>query len=275
MKWVLGLVLAVSTLSSSAADVAKGNFHFGPTKFQPVDAFAYQETGPDGKPVTLIAFTDFKIDKPAVVNAINTAGAFIGQIYAKQGGNFVLVRLSAPNQCGLAGLVNDGGQQIDLGDSFTSKTSIGAQRVAGECFTAKPGKMFDDVYDFRLTYDLPLTAIPKPTALAAGGGEAGQSYAALIKAIQAADWNVAQSRLRQDEVPSTPPKAAEMKEYFHGIGLNYPKTVTVTGGLTKGPLANIDIKGTDYEGKKIRGIVAMKKTGTTWRVVDQSMFFDQ
>ena len=275
MKWIFGLVLALGVSSSFAADVAKGTFHFGATKFQPVDALAWQETGPDGKPMTIIAFSDFKIDRKVVMDSITTAGAFIGQVYAKQSGNFVMMRLSAPDRCGISGFVNNGQQSIDIGDSFPSKASIGVSRVAGECFTSKPGKMFDDVYDFRLTYDLPLTVIPKPSTLKAGGGDPGASFAALVKAIQAADWNVARLHLREDQIPATPPKPAEMKEYFRGVGLNYPKSVTVTGGLMKGNVAHLDIKGTDDVGKKSRGVVAMTKSGATCRVLDQSLFFDQ
>ncbi|HSP16790.1 MAG TPA: hypothetical protein VLV78_18735 [Thermoanaerobaculia bacterium] len=275
MKYVLALALAMTATFSFAADVAKGTFHYGKTKFQPADAIAYQEPGKDGKPVTIIAFSDFKIDRQGVLDAIQTVSAFINQLNQSQKGNFVFVRLTAPDRCGLGGLVDNGGQQIDLGDSFTSKASVGASRVAGDCYTTAPGKLFDDAYDFHLTYDLPLMAIPKPSTLAAGGGEAGQVYSALIKAIQTADWSVASLHLRQDEVRTPPPKAAEMKEYFYAIGLNYPKTVTVTGGLTKGPLANLDIKGIDHDGKKLRGVVMMKKTAGNWRVIEQSLFFDE
>jgi len=276
MRWALALTaLAMTAASSFAADVAKGNFHFGPIKFQVADAIAYQLPGQDGKPVTVIAFADFKIDRQGVMDAINTAGALVDQINANQKGSFVIVRLTEPNRCGLSGLIDAGAKQIDLGDSFTSKASQGVSRVAGECFTTTPGKMFDDQYDFRLTYDQPLMNIAKPAPLPVGSGEPGQSYAALVKAIQTADWKVASVRLRKDEVPETPPKAPTMKEYFHGVGLNYPKTVTVTGGLMKGDRANIDIKGIDHDGKKIRGAVAMKKIDGTWRVLDQSMYFEE
>ena len=274
MKWILGLTLVLSVAPSFAADVAKGNFHFGVTRFQPLDALAYQEPGLDGKPVTIVAFTDFKIDRQLVKEAIITFGAFVTQVYSRQSGNFVLMRLS-PDHCGISGMVNDGQQSIDLGDSFTSKASVGVSRVAGECFTSKPGKMFDDAYDFRLTWDLPLTVIPTPSPLKAGGGEPGLAYSALVKAIQTADWNVARLRLREQEVPETAPPASEMREYFRGVGLNYPKSATITGGLIKGNFANLDIKGVDHEGKKIRGVVAMKKSGNNWRVIDQAMFFDQ
>jgi hypothetical protein len=66
-----------------------------------------------------------------------------------------------------------------------------------------------------------------------------------------------------------------MKEYFHGLVLNYPKTVKVLGGLQKGDRANIEIRGTNNEDKKITGTVAMKKVASGWQVIDQSFYFSE
>ncbi len=85
-RWTLAVALAMSVTSSFAADVAKGSLHFGKTKFQPVDAIAYQEAGKDGTPVTIIAFSDFKIDRQGVMEAINTVSAFLNQINTNQKG---------------------------------------------------------------------------------------------------------------------------------------------------------------------------------------------
>src|SRR5689334_11935166 len=63
MKWALALALAISVPSTFAADVVNGNFHFGKTKFKPADAIAYQLPGKDNKPVTIVVFADFKIDR--------------------------------------------------------------------------------------------------------------------------------------------------------------------------------------------------------------------
>ena len=275
MKWFAVLALAVSAVSSFAADSARGTLHFGKISFEPADAVAFQDAGPDGKPVTIVAFTDFKIDRQGFLDAIQPIQGFLDQINAAHRGNFVLVRLSKSAQCGVGALLGDGQKDVDLGNGFPAKWSVGASRVAGKCSVGKPGKMFDDAYDFDLTWDQPLTVVPKPTALAAGGGEAGEVFASLVKAIQSADWNAAHLHLRPEEVPQTAPKSSAMKSYFEGLGLNYPKTVTITGGLMKGSFANLDIKGTNHEGKKIRGVVMMKRTGTNWRVVDQSLFFDE
>ena len=272
---VVLMALAFGAFSSFAADVAKGTFHFGSIKFEPVDGIAYQVEGQDHKPLTIVVLSDFKIDRQGVMDAINTESALIGQIDDNQKGSFVMVRLTAPNRCGLSGLVGNGAKQIDLGDSFAAKSSQGVGRVAGECSTTTPGKMFEDAYDFHLTFDQPLMVIAKPAPLPPGGAEPGKAYAALVKAIQAADWNAAYQHLRTDEVRSPKPKASEMKEYFHDVGLNYPKTVTVTGGLIKGDRAHLDIKGTNYEDKKIRGVVVIRKFADNWRVLENDFFFEQ
>ena len=251
---------------------AASNFHYGKTQFQPTDSIAFVVESPDiPKPITFVALTDFKIDRADVLAAIDPVSSLFVQA-GNTPGNVVFIRLSEPAKCGLAGYLGKTAQQIDLGNSFPLKaTSSTPARVAGNCSTATPGKIFEDAYDFNLAYDVPVTAIPKPAPLAAGGGEPGAAYLALVKAIQAADWNVAHLHLEEDSVRNGKPK--DLKEYFYGIGLNYPKQATVSGGSVKGDRALINITGTDHDGKKIRGAVAMKKIDGNWRVVDQSMFF--
>jgi hypothetical protein len=266
------LMLAATT--AFAADGAKGTFHFGNVNFEPVDAFAYQDTSGDpAKPLTIVLLANFKIDRTAAVNAIDTPGALIEQSGKVDGGAFLVLRVVSAERCGIYAFLNQAQRQIDLSNSFVAKgVTMTPSRVAGECATTKPEKMFDDSYDFHLSYDVPLTAIPKPTTLASGGGEPGTVYAGLVKAIQAADWNAAHLLLPPEQVPDTKPKPSEMKGYFHDLGLNYPKTVNVAGGLLKGDSARIEIRGTNSEGKKIKGTVAMKKVASGWQVVDQSFY---
>jgi hypothetical protein len=273
----LAALLFLGSVASLAADGAKGTFHLGNVHFVPVDALAYQEATSDpAKPLTIVMIANFKIDRSAVLEAINTPGALIDQSQKNDGGAFLLVRVVSPERCGIFAFLNQAQRQIDLANSFAAKgVTVTASRVAGECATTKSEKMFDDAYDFRLSYDVPLTAIPKPATLAAGGGEPGAVYAGLVKAIQAADWNAAHLLLPPDQVPQTRPKPSEMKDYFHGLVLNYPKTVKVLGGLQKGNRANIEIRGTNYEDKKITGTVAMRNVASGWQVIDQSFYFTQ
>jgi hypothetical protein len=271
----LAALLILAGVPSFAADLAKGTFHFGNVRFEPVDAFAYQETATDpAKPLTIVLLANFKIDRAAVVNAINTPGALIDRAGTTKDGAFLLLRVVSADRCGLFAFLNQAQRQIDLANSYAAKgVTVTPTRVAGECASTKPEKMFDDTYDFHLSYDVPITAIPKPATLAAGGGEPGAVYAGLVKAIQAADWNAAHLLLPPEQVPEPRPKPSEMKGYFHDLGLNYPKTVTVSGGQMKGDRANIEIRGTNSEDKKITGTVAMKKVASGWQVIDQNFYF--
>ena len=264
----LGLALG------AGADEIKGTFQFGKIRFTPTEALAYQVEGKEpGKPVTVVVLTDFKIDRPAALAAIDTAGGIMGQIFTRQSGNAVFVTLATEGQCGVGGFF-EGSRSVGLGEDFTATTKTAtSSRVAGSCATDKPGQMFDDAYEFRLTYDVPLTAIPKPTALGEGGGEAGAAYVALVQAIQAEDFPTARRHLPDHQLPAKAPAAAEAKDYFHGLALNYPKSAKVTGALVKGDLARVDIEGVHYEGRRIKGPVSMQKTAGVWRVIDQGLSF--
>src|SRR5947209_6926111 len=208
----LAALLLLAGLPSFAADGAKGTFHFGNIQFAPVDAFAYQDAASDpAKPLTIVLIANFPIDRPSVVNAINTPGALIEQAANAKDGAFLLLRVVSADRCGVYAFLNQAQRQIDLSNSFAAKSvKVTPTRVAGECATTKPEKMFEDTYDFHLSYDVPLTAIPKPTTLTAGGGEPGAVYKVLVKAIQAADWNAAHLLLPPDQVPETKPKPSDM-----------------------------------------------------------------
>ena len=267
------LRLGIALLALCSPLLAAGNFHFGKTKFEPTDSFAFQvDTKDPGKPMTVVVLSNFKIDKPAVIAAIDPINAVAQQAADK--GSFAVVRLVAPNKCGLFALIGPTQQNIDVGDSFAAKmTTSTATRVAGECATTTPGKMFDDVYDFKLPFDVAVTPIPKPTPLPADGGDPGKSYLALVKGIQSSDWQSVRVRMPKDEVREKP-SASDIKMIIEGLALNYPKTAKVVGGVVKGDRANIEIRGIDHDGKKIKGTVAMSKADGQWRVLDQSMYFD-
>jgi hypothetical protein len=181
----------------------------------------------------------------------------------------------AEGRCGVGAFLG-GTRSVGLGEGFTAKTKTStASRVTGTCATETPGKMFDDAYDFSLVYDMPITAIPQPTALAAGGGEPGAAYVALVKAIQSSNFTVARKHLPEHQLPASPPGPSQVKDYFHGLALNYPRTATVVGGLVKGAHARIEIQGVDNDGKKIKGPVGLTKTEGVWRVVDQAFMFTE
>jgi hypothetical protein len=273
---VMAAMAVLGLAAGARADEIKGTFQFGNIRFTPTEALAYKVEGREpGKPVTVVILTDFKIDRAAALAAIDTAGGIMGQIFLQQSGNAVFVTLATEGLCGVGGFF-EGSRSVGLGEGFTATTKpAAASRAAGSCATDEPGKMFDDAYEFNLTYDVPLTAIPKPTALGAGGGEPGAAYLALVVAIQAEDFPTARRHLPAHQVPEKAPAAAEAKDYFHGLALNYPKTAKVTGAQVKADLARLEVEGVDNEGRKIKGGVSVQKTAGVWRVVDQAYSFTE
>src|SRR3954471_16941011 len=136
----LAALLLLGTTASFAADGAKGTFHFGNVQFAPVDAFAYQDATSDpAKPLTIVLIANFAIDRPAVVNAINTPSALIEQAANAKDGAFVLLRVISADRCGIYAFLNQAQRQIDLSNSYAAKNvKVSPARVAGECATSKP-----------------------------------------------------------------------------------------------------------------------------------------
>lgn len=257
-------IVCLGALPLGAATL-DGTFRFGKVRFAPADAFAFQSDVP------VVVLTSFKIDRAATLASIEPIASLYEQ--AGDSGNVLVIVPQAPDRCRVQAWLAESQQSIGLG-SFPAKTAASTpSRVAGECFTSKPEKMFEDEYEFHLTYDVPISPFVKPAQLPAGGGEPGAQYVALVKAIQASDWDGAHRHVQEGELPSSRAEAAK-SNYFENLAANYPKSVTVTGGLIKGDRANLEIHGKNHDGKKIKGIVVMKKAGTDWRVLGQQFYFE-
>ena len=266
------ILFLLAAATTSLAGSPKVHFKYGDFVFDPVDSIAWQEEGEGGKTVTIIAMTDFKVDRPPLIEALSTANALLAQAYARQKGTILLISSTRPERCDVNALLNAGMNQVGL-IADVSGLKEGVKHVVGRCRTTSPQKLFDTEYEFDLNWDIDLAPIPRPEHLPAGGGEPGKALVAVVKAIQAHDWNTANLHLRESESARNP-KPAERKEFFEMLQLNYPKTAIVSGGIIKGKYASIEMKGTDRESKKIRGTFTMIKVGDNWRVDDQQLYTD-
>ncbi|MEO8036773.1 MAG: hypothetical protein ABI837_20230 [Acidobacteriota bacterium] len=264
-------LLALTVPPLAAADAVSGTFHYGATTFRPVDGVAFRQDGKTpGKPDTIVVLADFKIDRQNLVEAIESYNALATQVMRSGKGNFAMVKIVSPERCDVDAFLGEKQQQLGL-IQFTSKvTSSTPARMAGECLTTKPEKMFDDAYDFRLKYDVAMLAIPKPTPLPPGGDEPGKALLALVDAIKKSNWPAVSALLPPDEVPKTKPD--NLPPFFESLLVNYPKTAAVTGGLLKGNHAQLQMTGTDYDNRKIRGDYLLEKTAGKWRVTSQSLY---
>jgi hypothetical protein len=75
MTWSLWPVTLVLSLG---APLYASTFHYGSVTFQPTESMAFTVDSSDpAKPLTVIAVTDFKIDRADVVAAIDPGGWLI------------------------------------------------------------------------------------------------------------------------------------------------------------------------------------------------------
>jgi hypothetical protein len=78
-------LLGIAVNAPLAAQDAKGTFRFGKVQFRPVDALAYQQIGTDpARPLTTVVLADFAIDRPAVIEPIDTVRAMMQQAMKKE-----------------------------------------------------------------------------------------------------------------------------------------------------------------------------------------------
>src|SRR5512141_1585114 len=108
-------LVTVAIALTFALPAHASNFHFGDVRFQPSDTIAFVVDGEE--PLTLVAMTDFKIDRAEVLAAIDPGNSLVQQA-ANASKNVVFVRLPKAGKCGLAGYLGKNSQQIDLGNSF-------------------------------------------------------------------------------------------------------------------------------------------------------------
>jgi hypothetical protein len=272
------LVLIVAALVPTlVAAQQRGFFHYGDVRFVPTDIVAWQAEASGEEPAhTVVAFTDFTVDRKQLVAAIDTVTDLQMQVYARESGNFVIARLLAPDRCGIVAYLTSGErpQQISLSSDFPATFKTVSSRVAGSCRTDGKRNFGEDKYEFRLPFDVAITAIPKPQPLPKDGGEPGRALVALSKAIEKKDFAVARRHLHLDEMPRNGAAPSDMKLYFEGLALNHPKSVKTTGGLIKGDRAQVEVKGVSAEGSNLRGIYLMEKRDGAWRITAKSLYHE-
>lgn len=257
---------------------AKAEFRFNEEQIKLIDSMAYlQDEGDPAKPITVVVFTDFALDHQAVVDEIDPLTGLYDQTMLNKG-NTVILSLVSQEQGGISAFLSETSQRrkqrLGLGFDFPVKMeTIDTSRVAGVCFTNQPKKMFDDTYEFRLSFDLPVTPTAKPSLLGPGGGEPGKALQALFRSIPAKNWDVASLHLPKDFLPSEKPE--QLNSFFQGLEINFPSEATITEGQIKGNRARLKITGKDHEGKKIKGRFDLKEEQEGWRIKNFGLFFDR
>jgi hypothetical protein len=147
-------------------------------------------------------------------------------------------------------------------------------RMAGRVWLEKPDDFFDNIYQYDVTFDVPVGAQksdqpeqPKGTPLPAGGGEPGKAYDAYRKALIGGNLPV----LRKSVVAEMAKQmdSPEFKEQFKLIQAIQPKNVKVTGGAIDGDTATLLATAKD-EHETSNGTITMVREGGAWKVKKES-----
>lgn len=154
-------------------------------------------------------------------------------------------------------------------------TGMESDLVSGRIWHAKPQKVFDDSFQFDLTFSAPLSDPDAPTIigspLPAEGGAPGQAYLTWTKTIHAGDMEMLKSIM-----------TAEMAAQFDGVSpeetrkeIAFMQDMTPTdnkiiGGSSDGKTAVLQTEGL-IDGEPVAVEVTMTKMGDVWVLTNVSM----
>ncbi|MBV9495598.1 MAG: DUF4878 domain-containing protein [Acidobacteria bacterium] len=150
-----------------------------------------------------------------------------------------------------------------------------ANRIAGKVWLEKPDDFFDNVYQYNVTFDAPISAakakdappVLKGKALPAGGGDPGKAYEAYRKALLAGDVAGLRKSLAAERAKDL--DSPEFKKNLALIQAFQPKTVKITGGAVDGDTATLLGKASD-DGQTSTGEITMVKEGGAWKLSKES-----
>jgi hypothetical protein len=153
-------------------------------------------------------------------------------------------------------------------------TAYAKDRVAGRVWLEKPDDFFDNIYQYDITFDVPVGAqksdkpeLPKGTPLPAGGGDPGKAYDAYRKALLGGNLpalrkSVVAEMARQIDDP-------EFKNQLKLIQAIQPKNVKVTGGTVDGDTATLLATAKDGD-ETSTGTITMTREGGAWKLQKES-----
>lgn len=145
--------------------------------------------------------------------------------------------------------------------------------VTGRLWHAEPQTVFDDTYQFDISFSVPIS---DPNAaigdlLPEGGGEPGQAYLKWVETIHTGDIEAlkrivpAEMAAQFDQVT-----AEEAREEVEFMKLMTPTEVSIVSVSSDGETAILNIEGI-MEGKKIPVEVTMTRMGGFWIPTNSSM----
>ncbi|HEX8154606.1 MAG TPA: hypothetical protein VF698_15845 [Thermoanaerobaculia bacterium] len=268
-----GLVLVSSLLALPllAAGTVDGTFTANGKKVKLTHAYAAPRANPFDKKKTdvVLLVTDREMppeavhDDFALMRAQEGANGFTVQITADR--SIVSGQVFSPNFKKMNQFSGVGMQKLEL-------TAMTADRIAGKVSVPKED-FFDNLYEYSVTFDVPVTAKPKPAALkgtpvAAGGGEPGAAYEKYRKAMKSGDLAALRKSLAAERVAQL--DKPEFKEMLPMIQTMLPKTVKIVSGAIDGDTATLKAEAKDSDNEWTYGTITMVKEAGVWKLQKES-----
>jgi hypothetical protein len=268
-------LVSTFVLSAAAAGEVSGEFTAGKRKpIRPKFAVAHDDRDQRNARLHVVAvvLSEAPVDIAAAVAELDPHTQLINQD-ALSGHNYVLLWVKADGTVSMnATYAENMTQFVDtttesLKADLTANT---ADKIAGRIYTAKPVKTLDgETYSVNLTFSTAVTRLPAGTKLAAGGGEPGKAFGALMAAVSKKNWegilqNLSENSIRNFKDPDKTAKE-NLDDAVERLGFWLPKgAAKVTGGEVRGDTAVLEVEGEIFKGTKMLFLIKMIKSGTRW-----------
>ncbi len=158
----------------------------------------------------------------------------------------------------------------DAGGNVTGGTypkielrSTGPDRFVGRVHHDEPQKIFDDTFQYDLTFDLPLSDPDAPIgeALPADGGEPGRAYLRWVAAVHSGELAALKPLVPAEMAAAL--EGDDAQEQLDFLRELTPTDVTILGGSSDGQTALLKIEGV-LAGEKAQGEITLTKMGELW-----------
>ena len=141
--------------------------------------------------------------------------------------------------------------------------STGPERFAGHVYHPQEQKLFDDTYQYDLTFSAPLSDPNAPIGdpLPADGGAPGKAYLAWVAAIHSGEVDQLKKLVPAEMAAQLEgDEAAEQLELMRAMT---PTDIKILGGESDGRTAILRVEGM-MDGEAVKGEITLEKMGEHW-----------
>lgn len=142
--------------------------------------------------------------------------------------------------------------------------TTGPELFAGRVYQPEPRKLFDDTFQYDLTFSAPISNPDAPIGdpLPADGGEPGKAYLGWVGAIHGGNVDKLKAMVPA-EMAAELDGGEDAKEMLELMQLMTPTDIKILGGSSDGETAILQVEGM-MDGEKQSGEVTVQKMGDFW-----------